>query len=89
VNAILTCHRPVDISVDIRAIADYWCIFQTTQEHDLQIVSQRCGDECADAVQKLRDKQFLLWNDGDGTYVIKSDSTAWFVEIRRKAIANV
>jgi hypothetical protein len=88
-NVILTCHRPVDIAVDIRAIADYWCIFQTTQEHDLSIVSQRCGDACAVAVRNVRGKEFVLWNDGEGTFVVKSESVAWFVDIKRKAFANV
>jgi hypothetical protein len=86
VNVILTCHRPVDISVDIRAIADFWCMFQTTQEHDLSIIYQRCGQECANAVRDLRGKEFILWNDGEGTFTKKMDSSSWFVDIKRKAV---
>lgn len=89
IDIILTCHRPVDISVDIRAIADYWCIFQTTQEHDLDIIYARCGKACADTVQALRDKEFVFWNDGEGNFVVKRDAASWFVPIERKAIINV
>jgi hypothetical protein len=83
VDVILTCHRPVDVSVDIRAIADYWCIFQTTQEHDLAIIYSRCGQDCADVARNLRDKQFVLWNDGDGNFTVKSEPASWYVPIER------
>lgn len=86
VDIILTCHRPVDISVDIRAIADYWCVFQTTQEHDLSIIEQRCGENFAETVRNLKDKEFVLWNDGDGVEVLKNDPTSWYVDIERKAV---
>ena len=85
IDIILTCHRPVDISTDIRAIADFWCIFQTTQEHDLQIIRQRCGESCAEAVRNLKDKEFLLWDDGEGKFSIRTNPTAWFIPIDRKA----
>lgn len=88
-DVILTCHRPVDISTDIRAIADYWCIFQTTQEHDLQIIRQRCGDACANAVKNLKEKEFILWDDGEGKFSIRNDATVWFVPIDRKATVAV
>lgn len=88
VDVILTCHRPVDISTDIRAIADYWCIFQTTQEHDLQIVRARCGEECANVVRNLKDKEFVLWDDGEGKFTVKNNSIAWYVPIERKVAVS-
>lgn len=84
VDVIMTCHRPVDISTDIRAIADYWCIFKTTLEHDLRIVRDRCGEQVTEIVAKLGPQEYVLWNDGDGTYAVKRDRAAWYHAIERK-----
>jgi hypothetical protein len=84
VDVMMTSHRPGDISVDIRAISDYYCIFRTTQEHDLKVISQRCGDEVADIVANLRDKEFVVWNDGTATYHTVNDPDKWFVDIHTR-----
>jgi hypothetical protein len=85
VDAIMTCHRPSDISVDIRAIADYWCIFHTTQEHDLKIIGERCGNGVVEMVRTLRNRgEFILWDDGEGIAKLKNQPSSWFVPIDRK-----
>lgn len=85
VNVIMTAHRPGDISTDIRAIADYWCIFKTTQEHDLKVIDQRCGPHVAHLVSKLNTKQYIVWSDAEGVYTVKSNSASWYVNIERRS----
>jgi hypothetical protein len=87
VDVIVTCHRPVDISTDVRAIADYWCIFKTTQEHDLRAIRERCGEEVANLVDSLGPKEYVLWNDGEGVATVRRDKASWFVPIERKRVA--
>jgi len=83
VDTIFTAHRPVDISVDIRAIADYWAIFQTTQEHDLKVISERCGEQVAEIVAKLPAHHLVIWNDALGTFRVLDKPEVWKHQITR------
>jgi hypothetical protein len=85
VGVIMTAHRPGDISTDIRAIADFWCMFKTTQEHDLRVIDQRCGPQVAELVSRLERQQYVVWSDGEGTYTVKTDSTKWKVNIEHRS----
>lgn len=78
---IFTAHRPVDISTDIRALSDNWFIFQTTQEHDLRIIAERCGSEVAEQVVTLKAREFIGWDDSVGTWKKYTDSNAWYVSL--------
>lgn len=78
VAIILTAHRPADISTNIRALADTWCIFRTTQAHDLIAIEDRCGERVALLVQKLEPYQFVGWDDAKATATIYRNSRAWF-----------
>jgi hypothetical protein len=80
VHAIFTMHRPVDISVDIRAIADYWFIFHTTQEHDLKVIAERCGQEVAELVSNLdgSKNELIVWDDAHGTFRKETDRSKWY-----------
>jgi hypothetical protein len=82
IKIIMTAHRPGDISVSIRSIADYLCIFRTTQEHDLKIIRERCGQEVVDLVARLRPRQYVLWDDGESTYRAMLEPSLWFVEFK-------
>ena len=81
VHIFLTCHRPSDVPVDARAIADYWYIFQTTQEHDLDVIKARCRVDTADRVMGLRDHDFLLWDDARGSAHEFRDPGEWYVRL--------
>lgn len=81
---IFTAHRPVDISTDIRALSDNWFIFQSTQEHDLRIIAERCGREVADEVQKLKPREFINWDDSIGRWQKFSDANRWYVSLYGK-----
>lgn len=76
---ILTAHRPADIPTDIRALADYWCIFRTTQEHDLEVIKERCSVDVYDHVQTLDRFQFVSWNDAKAEMKIHKNPATWYV----------
>ena len=82
VHIVLTAHRPSDISTKVRAIADFWLLFHMRQEHDLEVVEQRCGSRVRDIVTTLKAREFLSWNDTDGTFLIYRKSGKWFVQLR-------
>jgi len=74
---ILTAHRPQDLSTNIRAIIDVWCIFRTTQRHDLDAIEERCGTRVRELVEKLDPYQFVEWNDAKGEWRIHRDGRIW------------
>jgi hypothetical protein len=76
-HTIFTAHRPSDISVDIRAIADFWFLFHTTQEHDLKAIAERCGNDVADEVSTLKPFEIIVWDDGIGKARKDTNSSAW------------
>lgn len=74
---ILTAHRPQDVSTRIRAIVDTWCIFRTTQAHDLEAIRDRCGQRVRDLVEGLDPYQFVAWDDAKGEWRIHRDGRIW------------
>jgi hypothetical protein len=78
---ILTAHRPQDIPTTIRALADSWCIFRTTQRHDLDAIEERCGERVRAEVQRLKPREFVLWDDARSEMRIYRDPTLWFVPV--------
>lgn len=82
VHIFITAHRPQDIPTSIRAIADHWCIFATTQEHDLKTIEQRAGSSrVSDAVRRLRDRDYLHWDDARGTMAVCNRPADWYVSM--------
>lgn len=82
VHVFLTAHRPSDIPTDVRAIADQWLIFHSTQEHDLRVIRDRCGDACADHVARLAAYEWVQWDDGKGEYRLHRDPRVWYTPLR-------
>lgn len=66
VHLIFTAHRPVDIDINIRALADEWLLFKTVQENDLKVITERCGVLVADQASILPPYWFLQWDDAHG-----------------------
>jgi hypothetical protein len=81
VHVILTMHRPVDVAVDIRAIADVWCMFRTTQEHDLKVIAEHCGGDVADRVATLGAREFVAWNDAKAEVYVNTRPGSWYVAL--------
>jgi hypothetical protein len=59
----ITCHQPKNIPTSKRAITDLLVFFRVTQEHDLEVIRDRCSDAFAAKVARLQPFQYLLWND--------------------------
>jgi hypothetical protein len=80
VHIILTCHRPADIPVNIRAIADQWLIFRVTQEHDLKVIAER-SPRAAAVARHLQKREFVAWDDAEGDYKVFKRPDQWFVPL--------
>lgn len=76
----ITCHRPVDVPVGLRALADYWYLFSIQQEHDLDVIRQRCSPAAADAVRVLGGRCFLGWDQRIGIRQYDNPA-AWYVNL--------
>jgi hypothetical protein len=87
VTVVMTCHGIVDVSPDLRRVADYWILFRLTMEADLDRVRERCGDQVAEEVQKLEPYEYIVWNDAISTWRKHSDKAAWYVSLGERAIA--
>jgi hypothetical protein len=87
VTVIMTCHGIVDVSPDLRRVADYWLLFRLTMEADIDRVRERCGNDVAEEVQKLEPYEYIVWNDANSTWRKYTDKTAWFVSLSERAIA--
>lgn len=88
VHLLVTSHRPKDdeIPVSVQSIADRWCLFHTTQPHDLKIIRERAGDVVAAQVTTLNAYEWILWDDGTGEFTVHTDAAVWFVPIRARDV---
>jgi len=80
-TTVITVHRPTELAVDVRALLNRWAIFRTTQEHDLDVVKKRCGADVAALVQELTDREYVEWDDDDGTYDVNRSPFIWYSEL--------
>ena len=87
VTVVLTCHGIVDVSPDLRRVADYWLLFRLTMEADIDRVRERCGDAVAEEVQHLEPFEYVAWNDANASWRKHSDKTRWYVPLENRAIA--
>jgi len=81
IDVIITCHRPVDCSTNIRAISNRIILFQVKLPLDLGVIEEQCGDEVAERVKSLLDRQFLTWNNSRQQFRLVTDPASWFVRI--------
>ena len=80
-HIVITAHRPTDLATDVRALLNRWCLFRTTQEHDLEAIRKRCAAAVAEEVQQLDDLQFVKWNDDNATYEVNKLPAYWAVDL--------
>lgn len=89
---ILTVHRPVDLTTDVRALMNWWVVFRTTQKSDLDAIRARCGDEFAERVRTLGPREFWVWNDDtideSKQMTFFGDPDAWRVPLDRPTVAH-
>jgi hypothetical protein len=86
-TVIMTCHGIVDISPDLRRVADYWILFRLTMEADLDRVRERCGEDVAEAVQHLNPFEYVLWDDAKAVWKKHSEKEQWYINLEQRAIA--
>lgn len=89
VHVFFTCHRPSDLSVNVRAILDQWLLFHCVQEHDLDVIRERCGKPVAEKVAKLKAYQWVQWDDGKGEAFEHNDPVTWYVPLRSRPTETV
>lgn len=80
-HIIITAHQPKDIPTSIRAIADHWFVFYTTQETDLAKIAEK-SPEAAREARKLHDRGYVHWDDTRAKLSINNQASSWFVELR-------
>jgi hypothetical protein len=62
VHIYFTVHRPKDLHPDIRAIADFWYVFNVTQPHDLEVLKEECGEYVANMAPNMRAREFVFYD---------------------------
>jgi len=82
-HIFVTCHRPKDVPTDMRAIADRWFLFQCRQEHDLEVIEDRCSAAVAAAITRLEEREFVLWDDDTATMKVFRNAKPWHVPLKR------
>lgn len=88
ISVIITCHRPVDVSTNIRAIANRLIFFRVMLPGDLDSIEAQCGPGVVAEVKKLVDKEFVTWNNSRQQWRKVSDSASWKVELERTQTIN-
>jgi hypothetical protein len=80
-HLVITCHRPADLAPDIRALMNRWCLFRTTQEHDLAVIKERCTAAVVAVVTTLADREFVAWNDDDASAEVNRAPFVWYSDL--------
>jgi hypothetical protein len=84
IDVILTCHRPIDINTNIRAISNRLVFFRVMLPNDLETIEDQCGLVVMEEVKKLLDRQFVTWNNSRQQWRKVTDSESWKVQIERE-----
>jgi hypothetical protein len=81
VHVFVTGHRPVDVRPNVRAIADHWLLFAMRQEHDLQVLDERCSVEAVREVRTLQPRQFVQWDDTQARHKVFKNPQEWYIDL--------
>lgn len=76
-HLIVTTHNPQDVPARLRAIVNFWCLFQTTDPNALDVIRERCGDDVAERVRLLQLREYILFDDSRRTWDVRRDATVW------------
>lgn len=82
VHLIQSMHRPADAATICRSLTTDWYIFYTTLKNDLDVIEEKCGEECRELVSRLPRHHLLHWSDDHGTHELWSEPEKWFVPIK-------
>jgi hypothetical protein len=81
IDVIITCHRPVDVSTNIRAISNRLVFFRVMLPNDLLLIEDQCGPDVAGQVSKLLDKQYIVWNNSRQQWRKVENPATWYIRI--------
>jgi hypothetical protein len=81
ISVVITCHRPVDVSTNIRAISNRLVFFRVMLPGDLDSIEEQCGPQVTEEVKKLLDKQFVVWNNSRQCWKKETNPATWYVKI--------
>jgi len=79
-HIFITAHQPKDVPTNVRAIADHWIVFYTTQHTDLERIAEK-SPEVASIAKTLRDRAFVHWDDTKARYSVNSQPSSWYVPL--------
>lgn len=88
IDVVITCHRPVDVNPNIRAIANRLVFFRVMLPGDLDTIEEQCGPQVREEVKKLLDRQFITWNNSRQQYRKVTDSDSWKVPLGQPEPVN-
>lgn len=88
IDVVITCHRPVDLNTNIRAISNRLVFFRVMLPNDLETIEDQCGPEVTEQVKKLLDKQFITWNNSRQQWRRIDDPASWFTRIENDGNAS-
>jgi hypothetical protein len=83
-HIIITAHQPKDVPTGVRAIADHWFIFHTTQETDLAKIAEK-SPEAATHAKRLTHRAYVHWDDTRAALAINPNPQSWYVAMRNSA----
>lgn len=81
IDVIITCHRPVDVSTNIRAISNRLVFFRVMLPNDIAVIEDQCGPQVAEQVGILLDKQYVVWNNSRQQWRKVDNPASWYVRI--------
>lgn len=81
IDVIITCHRPVDVSTNVRAISNRLVFFRVMLPNDLATIEDQCGPDVAEQVRILGEREFITWNNSRQQWRKITDTSSWFVRI--------
>lgn len=87
VHIFITAHQPKDIPTSIRAIADHWFMFYTTQQTDLDRIEEK-SPEAADMVRALKGRSYVHWDDAHAKLSVNHYPSNWFIPLEGVAHAG-
>lgn len=88
IDVIITCHRPIDVSTNLRAIANRLVFFRVMLPIDLATIEEQCGPEVEAMVKNLLDRQFLTWNNSRQQWRKVIDTSSWYVRLKNEHVST-
>ena len=88
IDVIITCHRPVDVSTNLRAISNRIVLFKVMLPNDLDTIEDQCGPVVANEVRNLLDRQFITWNNSRQQWRKFTNPYMWYVPFERITVEN-